>query len=344
MKKAPVLARLVLLSDPHAALSSVELVRSSMKQAIDEAHRRLVPLFISGDLNDTKALIRGEVANMLIEMLKYAKERCVSVFILIGNHDKLHEKGDPHSLEFLRPYAEVIDEPIRFHEDVYAIPYQSDLENLRAILQEIPKGSTLLMHQGLKGAFMGEYAVDKSSIDPSELAGYAVISGHYHRAQTIFTDGNKHATAWGIGTFNYVGTPYTVTFAEAHDGPKGFKVLFEDGSLELVETKLRKHVMIETKVEDVMTPIEGLKPCDKLWLKVSGPYSELQKLKKRDIGQALLGHSDFKLDPVPTDEAQFKLNAEELTDEQILDKMIDESEETPEQKAALKVLWREAMA
>jgi DNA repair exonuclease SbcCD nuclease subunit len=344
VKKPPVTPSFVLLSDPHAALSTVELVRAAMKQGIDEAKRRGVPLFIPGDLNDTKAIIRGEVAIMLIEMMKYAREQEVAVYILIGNHDKLHEKGDPHSLEFLRPYAEIIDEPIRLIENIYAIPYQSSLEKLRAILEEIPKGSIILMHQGVKGAFMGEYVVDKTSIDPGELAGYAVVSGHYHRAQTIVTDGKKHETSWGVGTFNYVGTPYTVSFAEALDGPKGLQVMFTDGSLEKIPTNLRKHVIVECDVESVMTQPDGLKPEDKLWLKVSGPYSELEKLKKRDIGAALLGHSDFKFDKIPTDEAQLKLNAEELSDEQILDKMIDDSEETPEQKAALKVLWREVMS
>jgi hypothetical protein len=98
------------------------------------------------------------------------------------------------------------------------------------------------MHQGFKGAFMGEYVVDKTSIDPSEVADYNVITGHYHRRQKI-------------GTVQYIGTPYTITFAEAHDPEKGYQLLLEDGSLRFVPLNLRRHIIVERSCGNVLDPI-----------------------------------------------------------------------------------------
>lgn len=326
----------VLISDIHYRVDTLELADSALNQAVEKAYRLKVPLIICGDLNDTKAIIRGECANRLISTLTTAKGKCVNVYILVGNHDLLNEKSKQHSLEFLRPYATVVDKPYIYRELIFnnsalLIPYVSDPETFRAIIKLSTIDNLIIMHQGVKGADMGNYVLDNSSVDPEEVKRFKCFSGHYHKHQTV-------------GTVTYVGNPYTLTFAEAKDGPKGFQVLNSDYTLDFVPTNLRKHVVQECTTDEVMTPIDGLNKEDLLWLKVKGPYSELEKLNKKKIGMKHLGHSSFKLDLISTDEVEVKSQqTSKMSNVEIMDFIVDSSDELSEQKTSLKSLWREVM-
>ncbi len=333
----------VLISDVHYSVATLPVADAAMRQAFAHAGKLSVPIIIAGDLLDGKSIMRGECVNAIIGLLRSTD---VQVMALVGNHDKLNEKGDAHSLEFLRPYARVIDTPTHMPSiGSWLVPYFSDSDKLLQFLhEEVFANDTrrLIMHQGLKGAAMGDYIVDRTSMDPSVFDGLRVVSGHYHRAQDI--------KCGKTGLWSFLGSPYTVTYTEASDGPKGFRVLYEDGTLKSVPTNLRKHVIIETTT-DMLTqadehgtdPFEMPNPCDLVWLKVRGPYSELEALNKRDLAK-MMGVQSFRFDKQPTDEAQVKLKVEEMTGEQMLDSLIMQSEETPAQKAALKSLWREVMS
>lgn len=337
MKSKP---KAVLISDIHFHVNTLELASCALRQAVAEAENLNVPLIIAGDLNDTKAILRAECANVIIKILDACVD--VPVFVMVGNHDLINEKAKEHSLNFLRPYVNVIQEPVEA-AGFYFIPYRSTVESFQEALSKVPEGSIVIMHQGVKGVFMGEYAVDKSSIDPKELAKFRCISGHYHRHQNIICDGKKHASNGETGVLSYIGSPYTMSFAEANDGPKGFQVLMTDGTLKQVETNLRKHVIVARDVENVLYPIEGLNPRDKLWLQVKGSVAELHKLSKKEIGLHHLGHQDFKLDKIPNDIEMPKMNVQEMTNDQILDKLIEASEEPADFKKYLKKLWREVL-
>lgn len=320
----------ICISDIHFNLNTLPLASQALKSALSKAESLQVPLIIAGDLHDTKAILRAEVMNELIQILSPAK---VKVFILRGNHDQLHEKSEEHGLNYLKPYANIID---KFSEylilpNLLLIPYQNDSDRLKEFILRTPKDSTLIMHQGFLGAAMGDYIQDKTSIDPELVKDFTVISGHYHRHQTI-------------GTVTYIGSPFTMSFGEANDGPKGFLILNSDGSFTREILNLRRHIKIELTVGEINSlvydgsrkgPVEDL-----IWFKVSGPYSELQKIKKQDIAERL-GLENFKLDLIPSDSAPTTIDAENLTSEQVFDTLIDGTPESDEQKIYLKGLWRE---
>jgi len=76
-------------------------------------------------------------------------------------------------------------------------------------------------------------------------------------------------------------------------------------------------------------------------MRVTGPKSELEKLNKIDIGNALFGSASFKLDLIPTKDAPASEKAAPtLSSAEQLDALIDASSETPERKIMLKYLWR----
>ncbi len=331
----------VVISDIHFNVNNLELATKALKAALSKAEELGVSLVIAGDLHDTKAIIRAEVANRLLEILNKPKVR---VFIIVGNHDMISEKGDTNGLNYLQDGESVttVSSQIDFwmvDQYVHMIPYQNTPEKFKDVLNDVPKGSIVICHQGVQGAHLGDYVQDKTSIEKEALEGYKIISGHYHRHQTV-------------GALTYIGSPFTHTFGEANDGEKGFLILNSDGTYTREILKFRKHVKWELRTEDsahvLVYPepavIKALNSDDLLWLKVTGPQSELNKLNKEHVGFDLLGHSNFKLDLVPLEadtqseetSANVKLSAAEL-----LDKLIDSMSDNQEQLAYLKQLWKD---
>ncbi len=326
----------VCISDIHFNLNTLPLASSALRSALKKAEDLRVPLIIAGDLNDTKAIIRAEAANEIISILCEAQ---IPVYILVGNHDLINEKGLHNGLNYLKPYARIVNIPTYTSptKNLLLIPYYSDSTQLVSFLKYAEPNAILIMHQGFLGAAMGDYIQDKSSIDPVIVKDFKVISGHYHRHQTI-------------GTVTYIGSPYTITFGEANDGPKGFLVLNEDGSFTREILHLRRHIIKEfNSIDELASHIcpFGELFCNKddlLILKIKGPYSELHKLNKNDLISFLPEGVNFKLDLIPTDSTPINMPSKEnMTNEEIFDTIIDATGETEDQKKYLKGLYREVI-
>ena len=204
----------VLIADLHFNLSNLDVASKILAEAIDMANEFNVKLIIAGDLHDTKAIIRAEVANRLLIELKRAN---VKPIILIGNHDLINEKGSEHALSFLDNCAKIIDSPC-IEDNIAYIPYQHTTETFESFAKTLPEGIILVCHQGFKGAITGECGVRPNEVDPVVLKRQIVFSGHFHNAQTVGEN------------IHYIGSPYTITFGEANDPSKSFMVLYKDGS------------------------------------------------------------------------------------------------------------------
>jgi DNA repair exonuclease SbcCD nuclease subunit len=324
----------VIAGDVHFTVQTLDLATAVIKQCLAKAKELNVPLILNGDTLDSKAIIRGEVANRLIELLK---QKEVEVIINVGNHDLLNEKGTDHSLEFLRPHCAVNDR-CGWTKDFSLIGYQSNQEIFKAFLNEVPKDRPVIIHQGVMGADLGHYVQDKTSLPPETFAEYRVIASHYHKRQDIKC-GRPQKGARGL--FSYIGNPYTLTFGEANDGPKGFSVLMDDGMLEFVPTNLRKHKIVELEagVDFIDSKFIGTAADDLVWVKLFGSRSTLSYVKK-DFISNYIGHSNFKLDLIPTDSDAPTAKTENMTDGEILDSLIDTLGESDTQKSFLKSLWR----
>lgn len=318
----------VCISDIHFSIQNLALASTALSAALKKAEELDIPLIIAGDLNDTKAIIRAEVANAIISILKGSK---VKIHILAGNHDLINEKGSEHGLNYLRPYAYVISEPQYLTSKIFLAPYMNNTDRFctQIIMDMFDEGLIMIMHQGFMGAQMGDYIQDKTSLDPSFVRNFKVISGHYHRHQTL-------------GTVTYIGSPYTITYGEANDGPKGFLILNEDGSFTREILNLRKHIILNRDLQTANDPIENYNESDLVWLKITGPKVELDQLNKTDLGLKLFGHSNFKLDLLPIEENnQKQLKVQNQQDWEILDSIIDSSSHDNFVKEQLKALYRE---
>ena len=347
MRKAGTLQKMsspvaVLLSDVHYSLKTLKEAEVSMLMAIDKAEELDIPLIIAGDLHDTKANLRGECTNAMVKTFSNAK---CSIELLIGNHCRINEKSQEHSLNFLEPYCNfIVNEPRKFSFEgfsFYMIPYYFDVQALKEYLSTIPAGSTLIMHQGLKGSHAGEYILDRTALDKESVANFRVISGHYHRRQSIQCSKkyiNKSDNL--LGWWDYIGNPYTTRFDESEDPEKGFQVLYDDGSLKFIPTNLRKHVKIEidvTELEHAGGPYfcREVRPNDILWVVIHGPSDKLATITKESLGI----NQPFRLELTPTDAAQLAFDTTNKLD---FDSVIDGNAGLDnDRKARLKTLWKD---
>lgn len=331
----------VITGDVHFTPATLELASVALRHARDKAFDLEVPLVLNGDTLDTKCVIRGEVANRLIDI--FTEGPYPVTFINTGNHDLFNEKGKESSLKFLKPYAGVIEEPRFIHQvKAWVLPYFGNIDELKATLSDIPKGCTIIMHQGVTSAAPGHYSHDKTAAPAEWFADYRVVSGHYHARQDVKCGPIRKGN---VGLFSYVGNPYSMSFGEANDPEKGYQILMDDGSLEFVPLGLRKHVVINVSWNlatkswtDYSGPLRN--EADILWVKVEGPRSELSGISREFIAERL-DFKNFKLDLIPTDTPEGPSRVEGLTDEQVLDAAIDATNGSDEHKATLKSLWRQ---
>jgi DNA repair exonuclease SbcCD nuclease subunit len=330
----------VLIADLHFTVSTLELASTALQMAMDKAFELGIPLVLAGDTLDGKAIIRAECSNKLLSLFRMHSNKIFrkwgqrqKVYLIDGNHDKLNEKADDSALEFLHTYCDLISHsvPIQVSSDLAFIPYQANPDTFRACLSVVEKYKIIICHQGLVGASMGHYVQDKSAITLKDVEGYRIISGHYHARQDI-------------ENWSYIGNPYTLSFGEARDPEKGFQILHSDGVLEFIPTKLRKHVVIDAPIELVRsdTALE-LSSGDWLWLRIRGPKVELDQLSKCQIANKFGLSPNFKLDLIPIEDTELVLDRRELSDSELLDKIIDNTKETKDTKKDLKKLWREVI-
>jgi DNA repair exonuclease SbcCD nuclease subunit len=330
----------VLISDVHYSLNTLTLADAAFNAAIDKAHELQIPLIDAGDITNDKAILRAEVMNAMIKTMKRAKRLGVQVTLIVGNHSLINEKGKEHALTFLYPYVQVMDSlsilPIQDTE-VYMLPYQSNINEFKAHLNDIPEDALMIMHQGVNGAFMGDYIQDKSAVTQDLFGNRTVFSGHYHRHQKV-------------GKVTYIGNPYTLGYVEAHDGSKGFLIVYSDGSFTREILDFPKYISLKATITERGAHLdnpedlpESIGITDRLKMTLTGPQSILNTVDKNDLICLLTGRviSDYRLDLKSIDivsKEVIQYTSQDPND--ILDQVIMISEETAEQKEKLKKLWR----
>ncbi len=333
----------VLISDLHFTPNTLELASQALLKAQFKAVMLKVPLIICGDTLDTKAIVRAECMNALIDAL--SKKDAPETYILVGNHDLINEKSKEHALNFLKPYATVVEQcaigNLPGLGNILLLPYMANKEDLLSMLQDEETPRTIICHQGVMGADMGHYVQDKTSLPPEAFADFRVISGHYHKAQDIKT-GRPQKGARGL--FTYVGNPYSLSFGEANDPAKGYAILMSDGLLDRVSLGLRRHHIITCTPLDLLPKEPNVlyavsKKDDLLWLKLTGVASELKKYDKNLVAK-LIGITNFKLEFIPDEGIQEEIKQEQYTEAELVDRLVDNLNDTADHKEYLKKLWR----
>lgn len=219
-----------IIGDPHITPKSL-IKGLKLCQTVEDLGN---PCIWTGDLLDTKEVIRGACQNLLFDYFKSSKLQHI---VLVGNHDWFNLQCKDHSLRTLSalPNVKIIDSPINHPTLPFTfIPYIHDQQVLKSVLKDYSDPNRVLFgHFDVAGYDYGNGHICENGLTHADLSGFKrVISGHFHKLQQT-------------GNFTYIGTPFSHSFGEANqDKVLGIYTLDTD-KLDLIPTDFPRHVSLK---------------------------------------------------------------------------------------------------
>jgi len=192
------MAKLTIIGDPHVKNKNLDQI-TKLFDVIEELGN---PTLLTGDVFDTKEVIRGKCLNLVYERLSNSK---LHFIILVGNHDYFNLECEDHSLRVFENLENVtiVD---KLHEEFgcHFIPYMHDQDKLKKVLKTIPKDSVLFGHLDVVSFDYGNGYLSEAGLALKDLKKFKkVISGHYHKYQEK-------------DNLTYIGTPFSHSFGESN--------------------------------------------------------------------------------------------------------------------------------
>ena len=274
---------MILCTDLHYNKSNYLEVTKVLRQCLELCVEKTSNLYILGDLNDTKAIVRAEFINEISNLFEEYPD--VTKHILVGNHDLINVKNDRiHSLEFLRylPNTKVYDNTMGVHQRIIEdnvkvgmIPYKNDLEELKNELSNFKdRGvTTLFLHQGISGSLKTASIKDTSGLDNTLLSDFKCYVGHYHLSHKVSDN------------IYYIGATLSKDFGEANQD-KFIWHINELGMHEKIPTNCRLHKVL-TLTEDTELCLDNIKSDDYLRVILKGTKSWISSLDIKELESKL---------------------------------------------------------
>lgn len=232
----------IISTDWHLKESNKDQIKDLVRQKCKLAMELSVDtVFMLGDVFESRSGQKVEELVSLDEILDVFKEYNIKLVMIPGNHDK-QNYDSPKS--FLQPYKHhpalmLIDRaggvPIRnyhfsllpfFREKVWLERYQELLE----YLGEFDKGikHVLLSHIAMNGSVNNDGTKVECGISVTDFKQWnLVLLGHYHNQQQV-----------GANVFHI---PSIAQNNFGEDNQKGFTVVYDDGSFDLVTAKFKEY-------------------------------------------------------------------------------------------------------
>lgn len=240
----------VISTDYHLKRENIEQIKDLIRQKCDLADELKVDLLIClGDVFESRKGQEQMVFVAFEEILDYIHSRKKKLILFPGNHDKTNYNSSDSFLEPFQhhPAVQFFKEPDRFelcnNIECTVIPYyipQLYIEKLEFIQKAKTSNLKLLLsHIELTGSVNNDGSEIKNCLNKDSFKGYdLVLLGHYHNHQTIGG--------------NIVHLPSICQNNFGEDTNKGFTILYDDLSWEIVKSKFREFKKILIHVEDVM--------------------------------------------------------------------------------------------
>jgi len=265
---------------------------------------------ILGDTLHSHEKVDSRCLNLAIKLIDTIR-KIKPVFVLIGNHDYIHNKvflTDQHPFNALKEWNHVyiIDRPKSFNLDnkrFVFCPYVEDgrLQEALATLEtsiDVVKPKAIFCHATFKGAILDNGMASEVGENVDQ---HFYISGHIHKSGWI-----------GDHVF-YPGTPYQTSFGE--DEKKGlYSVIFDDAvkpKIKRIDLLLPKKIVIKADVKELATLQLPNTSHIEIKLVVTGDLSEIKE-KKREIEEK---YKDFPIQLKPsTKMAQGKYRGKHFKD------------------------------
>ena len=214
----------VAFTDLHCSPSTLdtclEVLDIVHQTALQHPHKCGV-LFL-GDFWHHRGTLRVDCLNAILGALS---EWTVPLVMIPGNHDQVTLEGDNHGLTPLANAYRVttqegsvagpliLSRPTLFREALF-VPHIRNAECMKSVVrsEQAQRACALFLHAEVRGAMMNDRMVSTNGISPSVFPRHKhIYSGHFHKPH-IVESSTKHDAA----TIEYLGSPYQVSLAEAH--------------------------------------------------------------------------------------------------------------------------------
>lgn len=277
---------LVISTDWHLQQKNIEDIKNLIIEKCQLANKLEVQSLVClGDIFESRVSQREDVLNSFKEILDIIHSFNLKLIIIPGNHDKTNY----NSVEsFLLPYENhpainLVNEYSVIHIsgiDFHLIPFFSDSIWLKYFdtLNISSNQDVIFTHIAVIGSVNndGTHVSSSSSISPKLFESFdKVFSGHYHDQQKIGKN------------FYHLPSIRQNNFGENSD--KGFTVLYDDLSHELVKSTFKEFVKVKIDIDTISEDeLNGFKRKYKnsnsnIRFEFIGSEDKLKSLKKDDF-------------------------------------------------------------
>lgn len=274
----------IISTDWHIQSKNIEDIQRLITEKCQLAQKLNVKYLIClGDVFESRVSQREDVLNAFKVILDTINVYELKLFIIPGNHDKTNYDSES---SFLLPYethpsvdlvSDIGDVTIS-GVDLYFIPFFNDSEWLSRFdrISPVENKSILFTHIAVTGSVNNDGTHVSSSISPKIFSKFdKVFSGHYHNQQKVGKN------------FYHLPSLQQNNFGE--DSEKGFTVLYDDLSHELVKSSFKEFVKIKIDIDNVTDDeLNSLKRKYKnsdsnVRFEFIGSEDKLKSLKKDDF-------------------------------------------------------------
>lgn len=233
----------IIFNDTHLKTGNEVDIELSVDHMLEYAVENSIDtLIFAGDLFDSRSFQRQELLLTLGRILKKVHEKNLLLYMFPGNHDKTVYSSFDSFLEPYKHYPNVI-----FNREISRIelkgitidllPFFSN-EMLVPMIEKAEGADILISHFEMNGSSNLGHIIDDSPINRTMLKKWKkVYLGHFHNHMEI--------------TKNVVHLPSLRQNNFGEDANKGFSVLYNDLSYEVVEGRFKKFWKIDIDLNNV---------------------------------------------------------------------------------------------
>ena len=235
----------IIFNDAHLKTGNEQDVIQSVKHMLKHAKsEKITDIIFAGDLFDSRSFQRQSVLHAFDEILDLINKAGCTLYLFPGNHDKTVYASYDSFLDVYRHYPSVV-----FNRELSVIelggfkitllPFFSD-DMLIPMLEEAEGTDVLISHFEMAGStHLGNTSV-KTTINKDLLSKWKkVYLGHYHNHHEITKD--------------IVHLPSLRQTSFGEDDHKGFSILFDDLSYEVIEGDFKRFRKIIININDTNT-------------------------------------------------------------------------------------------
>ncbi|AGH56755.1 metallophosphatase [Cellulophaga phage phi19:2] len=233
----------IIFNDAHLKTGNEQDVINSVKHMVDYAVDKNITIMIfAGDMFDSRSHQRQSVLQAFDEILRIINSAGILLYLFPGNHDKTDYYSYDSFLDVYRHYPNVIFNKTVSDIDIKGtkitlLPFFAD--SLLIPMIDDHKGSDVLIsHFEMAGSTNLGRTSKKTSINKKLLSKWKkTYLGHYHNHHEISKD-IVHLPSLRQSNFG-------------EDDQKGFSILYDDLSYEIVLGKFKKFIKLTIDVDNI---------------------------------------------------------------------------------------------